>query len=280
MTFNSHTVNPYIRVAMQSVLAAGSEIKRRVIFDYEMIYIEDGEFTLNYNERDYKCKNGQFILLRPGVPHSFKGINNDLSQPHIHFDMTYSSKSAMTPVCFKDICDLTPEEHELLQRDVFEEYPKVPFVSFSDKQTALKLFYSIVGEAQESELVRKSKLMKIIDMLIFDNFPNCFAKEESSYNIARQLKDYIDAGHGLSAQLSDFEKQFSYSKYHLERQFKKHYGISIVAYRNNKRMELAKELLKTKTVSFVSEKLGFSSIYVFSRTFKQYYGISPSRISE
>ena len=278
MHFDKHMLNPYIRVAMHSVLSAGTKIRRRIIFDYELLYIDGGEFILNYNDIDYKCTKGQFLLLRPGVSHSFTVTDSDLSQPHIHFDMFYSSKSIKTPINFKDRCDLSLNEVELIQTDVFDAYPQNPFVTFSDKPNAVKIFYSIISKTTESELVRKARLIQLIDMLISDNFQSCFLIEEQNYNIAHQLKDYIDTCQGFTSKLADYEKQFSYSKYHLERQFKKYYGISIVAYRNKKRMELAEKLLKTKSVSYVSEKLGFTSIYVFSRAFKEHFGISPSMI--
>ena len=35
-------INPYIRLAMHSVLPRHHVIKRRIIFDYELIYIADG----------------------------------------------------------------------------------------------------------------------------------------------------------------------------------------------------------------------------------------------
>lgn len=280
MYFDIHAVNPYIRVAMQSILRAGSEIKRRVIFDYELIYIESGEFILNYNECDYKCLPGQFILLRPGVPHSFRGIEKELSQPHIHFDIFYSRESPQIPISFKDISEFTPEERKVIRQDVFADYPQVPFVQFSDKQKVLELFCDIVRGADASQLTRKAKLAQIIDILVTDNFPNCFSAEESHCNVIQQLKDYIDAGQGITASLSDLEKQFSYSKYYLERQFKKSYGISLMAYRNNKRMQTAKEMLRTERVSVVAEALGFTSIYVFSRAFKQHFGFSPSKAAK
>jgi len=277
MSFDIQSVNPYIRVAMRSVITSEKSIKRRVIFDYELIYIESGEFTLNYNEMDYKCREGQFILLRPGVPHSFSEIKDQLSQPHIHFDMMYSVNSRKTPVSFKDINEFTPWEHVLMQKDIFEEYPQLPFVTFSQKEKVLELFYGIMDEKQESGLVQKARLIQILDMLIAENFPNSFLKAENSYSIAHQLKDYMDSEQGMSARLSDFEKQFSYSKYYLERQFKKSYGESIISYRNKKRMETAAKLLRTDPVTGVSEKLGFNSIYAFSRAFKQYFGVAPSK---
>lgn len=277
MSFDIQSVNPYIRVAMRSVITSEKSIKRRVIFDYELIYIESGEFTLNYNEMDYKCREGQFILLRPGVPHSFSEIKDQLSQPHIHFDMMYSVNSRKTPVSFKDINEFTPWEHVLMQKDIFEDYPQLPFVTFSQKEKVLELFYGIMDEKQESGLVQKARLIQILDMLIAENFPNSFLKAENSYSIAHQLKDYMDSEQGMSARLSDFEKQFSYSKYYLERQFKKSYGESIISYRNKKRMETAAKLLRTDPVTGVSEKLGFNSIYAFSRAFKQHFGVAPSK---
>lgn len=280
MYLNIHDVNPYIRVAMQSIWPAGNELKRRVIFDYELIYMERGEWVVHYDERAYPCAAGQFILFRPGVPHSLTDAKGEVSQPHIHFDIVYSAKSSKTPVSFKDICDFTPEEHSLLQADVFAGYPQIPFVTFSDKQAALELFYGIVRDPKASQLTRKARLTQLIDMLVSDNFPDCFTKEEGGYHIAQQLKDYIDTGQGITAQLSDFEKQFSYSKYYLERQFKKNYGVSLIAYRNNKRMQTAERLLQSETVSGVSEKLGFTSVYVFSRAFKQHFGVSPTKLKE
>lgn len=278
MSFDINSVNPYIRTALQSVFAAGAEIKRRVIFDYELIYIENGEFILNYNGINYKCSTGQFILLRPGIPHSFSGIERELSQPHIHFDIIYRKESPQIPISFKDISEFTEEERRLIHKDIFDGYPPVPFVTFENPKKLLKLFFDIINNPRSSSLTQKSLLIQIIDMLITDNFPRLFSSETEKYGIARQLKDYIDAGQGMSATLNDFEKQFSYSKYYLERQFNRNYGISLMAYRNNRRMQLAKSMLKDNTVSYVAEKLGFTSIYVFSRSFKQHFGYPPRNI--
>ena len=94
------------------------------------------------------------------------------------------------------------------------------------------------------------------------------------------ISDYIDAGQGLNSSLDDFEKQFSYSKYYLEREFKKNYGVSLISYRNNKRMEFAAKFLKENSVTNVVEILHFSSIYSFSRTFKKHFGISPTKYKD
>lgn len=270
-------INPYIRVAMQSILRKGTEITRRIIFDYELIYIADGEFLLNYNGTDYRCTKGQFILLRPGISHSFSVTNTDLSQPHIHFDITHMSDSRQVPVCYKDLNDLSDEDRKHIREDIFRKYPQNPFVVFSDFQAALEIFYAIVNQSKPYFLAQKGLLIRLIDMLIADNFPEMFAdKTEYVYSAEEQVKDYLDAFQGFSSSLDDIAKQFNYCKCHLAHRFKDRYGISLIAYRNNKRMQLAKTMLETRSVSTVAEKLGFSSIYVFSRAFKNYYGFSPS----
>ena len=274
--FDNSIVNQYIRVAMQSVLRKDTEIARRIIFDYELIYIAHGEFILNYNETDYKCTKGQFILLRPGISHSFTVTDTDLSQPHIHFDITHMSDSRQIPVCFKDLKDIGREERKSIREDIFRKYPQTPFVIFSDKQTALEIFYSIVNHSRPSSLSQKGLLVQLIDMIITDNFPEMFVDStEFVYSIEEQVKDYLDAGQGLTSSLEDIANQFNYSKCHLEHRFKDRYGVSLIAYRNNKRMQSAKIMLVTQSVSAVAEKLGFSSIYVFSRAFKNNFGISP-----
>ena len=270
-------INPYIRVAMQSVLKSGHEITKRIIFDYELIYIEYGEFNLNYNGTDHLCQKGQFIFLRPGISHSFSKIKSDLSQPHIHFDITHAPNSTQVPVCFKDKDNLTEEEKKKIRPDIFAQYEQNPLVVFSNTKAALQLFYKIINTPQPSSLVQKATLIKLIDMLITDNFPNVFEEDNASgYSVEAQLKDYLDAGQGLVSNLDSIAHQFNYSKYYLERRFKNRYGISLISYRNEKRMQTAKTLLEIQPVSAVAEKLGFSSIYVFSRAFKNRFGFSPN----
>lgn len=46
---DTHMLNPYIRVAQRSILSKGHCICKRVIFDYELIYIESSRMIINYD---------------------------------------------------------------------------------------------------------------------------------------------------------------------------------------------------------------------------------------
>lgn len=272
------TINPYIRLAKRALLLNKAEIKQRIIFDYELIYIEDGRVTLTYDGVEYVCEKGQFIFLRPGISHRFSNIHQ-LSQPHIHFDMTHTDNSPDVPVSFKDLAALTPQERSWIRHDIFQTCSHNPIVSFREKDAALQIFFDVIDLPESMMLTRKAKLIQLVDMLIRDNFPSVFERTDQHYAIEQHIKEYINAGQGLADSLEDLARQFGYSKYYLARRFKDSFGISLIAYRNEKRMQTAKELLKSNSVSAVTDMLGFSSIYVFSRAFKKHFGICPSEVS-
>ena len=269
-------LNPYIRLATQSVVQKNHKIKRRIIFDYELIYIANGTFVICYNDVEYVCEKGQFVLIRPGIPHSFLTLETEVEQPHIHFDITHLVDSTQVPICFKDMDALTEKEKRWIRQDVFEAYPKTPVVQFTKQDKVLALFKQIVEKSEASMITQKAKFLQILEELIYDNFPNVLEQNQSVNFVEKQVKSYIDAGQGLTAKLEDIAKQFNYSLYHLERRFKKRYGTGVAAYRNEVRMQRAKEMLKKSAVSEVSQQMGFSSIYVFSRAFKTHFGIAPT----
>ena len=278
----SHQINPYIRVAMHSRLGDGLKIAQRAIFDYELIYIEQGKLAFSYAGREYIVGEGEFLFIHPAVSHSFDCRFGELYQPHIQFDAIYTPKSRSIPISYKDIDKFTPDELALVQEDVIGGGASSPIISFADKERALELFYEVIRIYGEGDiLLCKARLCELIYLILRDNFEACLVAEiEQDYTVAEHIKAYIDAEQGFSMSLDDFEKHFSYSKFHLEKLFREKYGESLISYRNRKKMNLAGKLLEKMSVSEVAEMLSFSSIYVFSRAFKNFYGISPSKYAE
>ena len=266
-------INPYIRLAIPSVIPSGHNIIRRVIYDYELIYLERGEFSLTYNDIVYHCTEGDIIFICPSIPHSFKINNGEISQPHIHFDITHRPHSDKIPISFKDIDSMTDTEKSWIDKNYFNSYENSPIIKIQNKEKFLKLFYQIILNEVDI-LEKKANMIQVLSMLIKDNFPDII-EGQANLDVAHQLKDYIDSGNGLKMQLEDFEKTFYQSKFHLEKKFKEAFGMAIIEYRNKKRMKIAPVLLKNHSVSEVAETLGYQSIYSFSRAYKQYYGYSP-----
>jgi len=104
----------------------------------------------------------------------------------------------------------------------------------------------------------------------------CFSNK-IQINIAVNTKRYIDTNFSKEINLDLLARLQFISKYHLIRVFKKYYGITPNQYLINKRIEKAKNILKSgKSVSETCHKIGFESIGSFSNLFKHKTGISPS----
>ncbi len=63
------------------------------------------------------------------------------------------------------------------------------------------------------------------------------------------------------------------------RLFKKHMGITPHQYMISYKMQVAMKLLQSNiSITQISEQLGFEELKLFSRAFKNYYGVSPSKL--
>jgi len=272
---NLFLVNPYIRLATPSVILSGHNIARRIIYDYELIYLERGAFTFTYADKQYTCKSGDVIFIRPGIPHSFILDKGEISQPHVHFDITHRPQSENIPISFKDFSTMNDDEKSLIHKDYFCDYPPTPIISVKDKDAFLEIFYKIVSK-DTPPVLKKALMIEALSSIIEDNFPSLL-EDQAPSNVVYQIKDYLDAGNGLEMSLSDFSKCFFHSKFYLDKKFKECFGSGIIEYRNKKRLDTSNELLRTLSVTDVADRLGYQSIYAFSRAYKNHFGISPRK---
>ncbi|SIR43107.1 helix-turn-helix domain-containing protein [Maribacter ulvicola] len=92
------------------------------------------------------------------------------------------------------------------------------------------------------------------------------------------LKNYIDNNFNEQLNLTHFSQIRFVSKYHLLRLFKTYYGQTPNQYLIDKRIEKAKEYIKSgKSVSESCYEVGFESLSSFSSLFKKKTGFKPSK---
>ena len=269
-------INPYIRRAMRSYLPPLWKINQRIILDYEIIYVESGHFQLTYDHYTYSCKAGDVIFLCPNIPHTiFSDVG--VSQPHIHFDVQYDATSEQVFICFRDYPELTAQERRLIRKNSFPQLTASPLLKIHDTVAFLELFYRIIDTPNHQSLSCKASMLAMLEMIITDSIPNTLMPAPQPASIAAQIKEFLDANFCQNISLTALEKQFSYSKFYIEKCFKKETGLSVMQYRNQKRMAAAPELLKSHSVSETGRLLGYSSIYTFSQAFSTFYGESPTK---
>ena len=273
---NLHEFSPYVRRAEHSVLLSPFLINTRVIFDYELIYVADGRCKITFKGNEHICKKGDAVLIPPGVPHKFESDGIDFAQPHMHFDVIYNSNSAVTPISYKNINDMTEQEKNLIQKNVFSEFD-IPFIfKPKDPEKFRRLLYDAIRFFCEGmHICVMARTLELISMIL--NQFDVGTKSEIT-DTTETVKDYIDSNFLQIINLDSLSLQFHTNKFSLIRKFKKLYGCGVMEYYRNKRVLYAKKiLLQTNlSVSDLGEQLCFNDIYSFSRFFKNNTGLSPS----
>ena len=98
----------------------------------------------------------------------------------------------------------------------------------------------------------------------------------------RAAKDLMDRAYAESLDLDALAREAGYSRFHFARSFRETYGLTPRAYLSARRVERARELLRSAnlTVTEICYLVGFSSLGSFSDRFTELVGCSPSQYRE
>ena len=143
----------------------------------------------------------------------------------------------------------------------------------------LRSFSSILSRA---ELYRLIGLI-ISELYIFDTnsiVPKTHFVSNDRKSIINTILRYLDVNYMKDITLESISKSMFLSSVYISKMFKDETGESPINHLIKIRIRIAKSLLETTTLSIraVAEKVGYSDAYYFSKLFKKYYGISPSKI--
>ncbi|MGI5960070.1 MAG: AraC family transcriptional regulator [Massiliimalia sp.] len=274
-------INPYLRIAMYSTLKGPFQIGPRILFDYELIYIQKGSWKLTFLEQTRICGPGDVLLFCPGQRHTLES-QEDVLQPHIHFDLVWDQNSPAVPISFRDLPEFSPAERKLIRPNLLEsQLLHSPILKISDLTRFEQLFFDVIDHYQKlpvDSLALKAKTLLLLNELFEDNLSPSPPSQPASHSLLSSVKNYIDQNCAAVITLDHLAAFFHYNKYYIAKQFQRQYGYSPIAYYHHQKINRAKELLKAGiSVSQVSDTLSFSSIYAFSRFFKQQTGQSPTQ---
>lgn len=217
-----------------------TEMKNRC--SYGLSFCMSGQITYTHRGKQYVSTPKTAVLLPKGETYSLVG-NKDGSFPVINFDCIGLQCT--------DIVVFPLQNPEPFYKD----YQKLTeFFLFSNKQLDIYItFYNIVKRIVREPIPQSHSLQ-----LALNYIENHISNPELS--------------NSLIAQNSHI------SEVYFRKLFSEKYRISPKQYILDIRIQKAKQLLtdSSLSVSSISEKCGFSSVYTFSRCFKEKTGISPT----
>ena len=229
----------------------------------ELIYVVEGDIEVITNDVSVRCAPGELAVINSSylhdiIPHTSSEyyciiINIDfLTNFGIKIDEVEFDRLVRSPkVCdlclrIKEVCENRGENYELLAKaDIL----------------------TLVAEL----FVRHSKPRDEHGRV-----------ETGRFDGARDIIKYLQEHFSERLSLNDISDAVGYNKYYISHVFKSVAGVTVMTYLNMLRAYHARELLKSKkhTVGEVCRMCGFDNLSYFSRTYKKYVGILPSKEGE
>lgn len=234
--------------------------KGRVLDEYQVVYLTDGRGVFEYGKTGpVQVVAGDLMLLRPGLWHRYRPDSEvGWEETWIGFQGHYA--------------------HRLIEK--FFARDKALVQVGHDEELVRKLQY-VIGLMQEAppgyrqmmagETVATLARIRALDMRA-DHERNAHEDKmnQARYHLLRHATEEVDLA-ALAGQLG-----LSYSRF--RSLFREHTGSSPRRYQIDIRINRARELLRESNhnINEIAELLGFSSVYYFSRLFRQRTGQTPS----
>ncbi len=121
-----------------------------------------------------------------------------------------------------------------------------------------------------------SSMEEYLTGLLFELYAELSHLNADDFGHVAKVKDYIQNHYNEAINVEEIATRIGLNRKYLSSIFKESTGITIKQYIINVRMEHSKALLRDGfSVTETSSLVGYSDPFVFSKAFKNYYGLSP-----
>ena len=232
----------------------------------ELTVVTGGKGQIITNKTPVEVQSGDVYLSLPCDSHE---ITVDPDDP-LRFDfIAFSIEDENFKYDFERIA---AEYHEAELR-IFKDERIPPLLTNAITEVSRESKYSL--EALSSIL----RQISIYTIRAFDTAPQSkYPKNiKDSEALCYRLMSYIDTHIYSLKNLEELTAVTDYSYGYLSFVFKKTTGETLCSYYIRKRMEAARLMLTEGNLKIteISERLGYSTLYAFSKAFKGHFGISP-----
>ncbi|MCX7708414.1 MAG: AraC family transcriptional regulator [Clostridia bacterium] len=242
---------------------------------YEVYFFISGYVTYIVEGKSYRLKPGDIILVN----------NKELHKVTIGRGAVYERVNIWIDPAY--ITRLSTDSTDLFM--CFESSSRKKYNLLRPGAETLAHLRSIVSKLEKaynssgfgSDILKNVYLSELIVYLNRAYLDTRDEEIESDIEYNEKISNvirYINANLQEELSLEDLSAKFFISKYHLLREFKKNTGYTIHHYIQQKRLIMARMLLKDNIkVTEVSLRCGFGDYSNFIRSFKKEYGVSPKK---
>lgn len=203
-------------------------------------------------------------------PFSLKLINSVIEQldQELWSEEPFNAQASCTEL-FKALQPLHLKEHVNFLKDILDT-----LLQRTKQRLGMELLpdlYEIPEECSDPDAGFINALTNLHAEIL--NMKICF-----NNTFIKKVKIYINENYNTDISLSALSQKFNMNPCYCSQLFKKKAGKTIVQYKTEVRMKKALELLQStdNTITEITFLIGYTDISHFTKTFKKYYGKSPS----
>ena len=235
--------------------------KRESLDSFLFIIVVSGSGTFTYKGKKYALKSGDHLFIDCKKPYSHESTDSDPWElMWVHFNgilmdqyyLYFSNKK--TSVAF---------------------HPEDPLECSKILENLMMLANK---KSTDSELLASHLLNSLVTRILTENTDQTPKDINTTEDKIQQIKDYLDGNFQKKIPLDMIADEFFISKYHMSREFKKAYGITIANYIIAKRITHAKELLRFTDMQIdkIGQLCGIEDNSYFNKVFRKFEGMTAS----
>lgn len=235
--------------------------KREALDSFLFIIVLSGSGTFTYKGKKYALKSGDHLFIDCKKSYSHESTDRDpwelmwvhfngiLMDQYYHY---FSNKTTSVAFHPGDLLECSKILENLM-------------VLANKKST-------------DSELLASNLLNSLVTSVLTDSADQTKKDTNTTGDKIQQIKNFLDENFQKKILLDMIADEFFISKYHMSREFKKAYGITIANYIIAKRITYAKELLRFTDIQIegIGQLCGIEDNSYFNKVFRKFENMTAS----
>ena len=258
----------------------GSVHPDRLLYTYVVLFGGEGACFIRQNGVDYTLTPDTYLILLAGFRHTGTApCPPDTSYYWSHF-LLHGNTEFVGEEEMRETSSLLREQASENGTCTSLLLPEFGRVSSPDRIRLL--FHSLIDKSRSLDVYRAKECGFILSEILCE-LSDAFIDEGREVGRKQQAKaagiiEYIRVNAARIRSVSEIAEYFGYNPEYMTTLLKRASGLSVIEHINRAKIEEAKKLLLTTTLTVkeIAERVGYSGSRYLSRLFRQETGLTPS----
>ena len=242
----------------------------------EIVYILSGTMIHVIDGIRYDVMRGDILFMNYGCTHEIIP-NSEAGASYVN--ILFSPESISENISSANAFSLLSlASFNTMRNDA--DYGKLSFID-NERRAVENIVLNMLTECKEKKQGWEGIVENYLNILLTQMLrkSNAMIECKEMDNIWRELLEYIEDNLDSKLTLSALAKKCFYNPSYFSRIFKEKFGMTLMEYITQKRLEHAVKLLDSSSLSVeqIAQKVGFADRNSFHHAFSRFYGQTPQQ---